>query len=33
MGLINSDAVKEALRNRIGENIDECINNEPQGEQ
>ena len=29
MRLIDADAVKEALRNRISENIDECINNVP----
>ena len=29
MRLIDANAVKEALRNRIGENIDECINNVP----
>ena len=29
MRLIDADALKEALRNRIGENIDECINNVP----
>ena len=29
MRLIDADAVKEALRNRICENIDECINNVP----
>ena len=29
MRLIEADAVKEALRNRISEDIDECINNVP----
>ena len=29
MRLIEADAVKEALRNRVGENIDECIDNVP----
>ena len=29
MRLIDADAVKEELRNRISENIDECINNVP----
>lgn len=29
MRLVDADAVKEALRNRISENIDECINNVP----
>lgn len=29
MRLIDADAVTEALRNRIGEDIDECINNVP----
>ena len=29
MRLIDADATKEALRNRVGENIDECIDNVP----
>lgn len=29
MRLVDADAVKEALRNRVGENIYECINNVP----
>jgi len=29
MRLIDADMVKEALRNRISENIDECIDNVP----
>ena len=29
MRLIDADATKEALRNRVGENIYECINNVP----
>lgn len=29
MRLVDADAVKKALRNRISENIDECINNVP----
>ena len=29
MRLIDADVAKEALRNRISENIDECINNVP----
>ena len=29
MRLVDADVVKEALRNRISENIDKCINNVP----
>ena len=29
MRLVEADEVKKALRNRISENIDECINNVP----